>query len=31
MGYAIEQLNSDPDARAYAAMYRNWIGASGRR
>jgi 4-alpha-glucanotransferase/(1->4)-alpha-D-glucan 1-alpha-D-glucosylmutase len=31
MRFTIEQLRSDPEARAYTEMFRNWINQSGRR
>jgi len=31
MRFTVEQLRSDPEARAYAAMFRDWIERSGRR
>jgi 4-alpha-glucanotransferase len=31
MRYTIEQLRSDPEARNYTAMFRNWIERSGRK
>jgi hypothetical protein len=31
MRYAVEQLQSDPEARAYTAMFRDWILRSGRK
>ena len=30
MRYTVEQLKSDPEARAYTAMFRDWILRSGR-
>jgi 4-alpha-glucanotransferase len=30
MRFTVEQLRSDPEARAYTAMFRNWIVNSGR-
>jgi 4-alpha-glucanotransferase len=30
MRYTVEQLQSDPEARAYTAMFRDWIVRSGR-
>lgn len=30
MRYTVEQLQSDPEARAYTAMFRDWILRSGR-
>ncbi len=30
MKYALEQLRSDPEARAFSDMFRNWIKRSGR-
>jgi 4-alpha-glucanotransferase len=31
MRYTLEQLQSDPEARGYTAMFRNWILRSGRK
>jgi 4-alpha-glucanotransferase len=31
MRYSVEQLQSDPEARSYTAMFRNWILRSGRK
>jgi 4-alpha-glucanotransferase len=31
MRYTIEELRSDPQARGYTAMFRNWIDRTGRR
>ena len=31
MRFTVEQLRADPEARAYAAMFRDWIVRSGRR
>ncbi|HUI54662.1 MAG TPA: 4-alpha-glucanotransferase [Bryobacteraceae bacterium] len=31
MRFTVEQLRDDPEARGYAAMFRNWIVNSGRR
>ena len=31
MRFTVEQLRTDPEARGYAAMFRNWIERSGRR
>ena len=31
MRYTVEQLQSDPEARSYTAMFRNWILRSGRK
>ncbi|HKE27789.1 MAG TPA: 4-alpha-glucanotransferase [Bryobacteraceae bacterium] len=31
MRYTVEQLQQDPEARSYTAMFRNWILRSGRR
>jgi 4-alpha-glucanotransferase len=31
MRYTIEQLRSDPEARGYTAMMRNWVTRSGRQ
>jgi len=30
MRFTVEELRSDPEARGYAAMFRNWIVRSGR-
>jgi len=30
MRFTVEQLRSDPEARGYAAMLRNWVAKSGR-
>jgi len=30
MKYTLEDLNSSPEAKAYAAMFRKWIQKSGR-
>jgi 4-alpha-glucanotransferase len=30
MRYTVEQLRSDPEARAFTAMFRNWIAITGR-
>jgi 4-alpha-glucanotransferase len=31
MRFTVEQLRSDPEARGYALMFRNWIAHTGRR
>jgi 4-alpha-glucanotransferase len=31
MRFTVEQLRTDPEARGYASMFRNWIAATGRR
>jgi 4-alpha-glucanotransferase len=31
MRFTVEQLRSDPEARGYASMFRNWIAKTGRR
>jgi 4-alpha-glucanotransferase len=31
MRFSIEQLRTDPEARGYTAMFRNWIVKSGRK
>jgi 4-alpha-glucanotransferase len=31
MRFTVEQLKTDPEARGYTAMFRNWIAKSGRR
>jgi 4-alpha-glucanotransferase len=31
MRFSIEQLRTDPEARGYTAMFRNWIVQSGRK
>jgi 4-alpha-glucanotransferase len=31
MRFTVEQLRTDPEARGYAAMFRDWIVKSGRR
>ena len=31
MRFTVEQLRSDPEARAYTAMFRNWIVETGRK
>ena len=31
MRFTVEQLRSDPEARGYTAMFRNWIVETGRR
>ena len=31
MRFSTQDLKSNPEARGYTAMFRNWIGASGRR
>jgi len=30
MRFTVEQLRSDPQARGFTEMFRNWIGKSGR-
>ena len=31
MRYTLEQLRHDPEAEGYAAMFRHWLGATGRQ
>jgi hypothetical protein len=30
MRFTVEQLLNDPEARGFTAMFRHWIGTSGR-